>query len=135
MNCVFCKIIKGELPSEKVYEDGDVLAILDIRPVSAGHSLVMPKAHVLDLASAPAETLKALLPAVQKVGNAIIAALGVQGFNVGINNGRAAGQIVDHLHIHVIPRSAGDRLKLWPQRDYASGEMTDVADKIRKQLT
>ena len=132
--CIFCKIIKGELPSEKIYEDDKVLAILDIRPVSPGHTLVMPKEHVSALTDADDSIMGELMPVVKKVAGGVMTGTNSEGFNVNINNGRAAGQIVDHLHIHIIPRRTGDGLKLWSQHDYGEGEMKEVANNIRSKL-
>ena len=134
MDCIFCKIIKGELPKYKVYEDEDVLAFLDINPVAGGHTLVVPKKHFVDLISAPPEVAANIMAITQKIAPAIIEAVGATAFNLGLNNGVQAGQVVDHLHIHIIPRFAGDGLQLWPKIKMKPGELEEIAKKIKSQV-
>lgn len=134
MDCLFCKIIAGEIPGAKVYEDEKVLAFLDINPVNPGHTLAVPKNHYLNLEEIPEIELRELIIAVKKVGRAIKEGLGYAGYNLAVNNDPVSGQIVPHLHFHIIPRKEGDGLKLWPQRQYGEGEMEGVAEKIRKSL-
>ncbi len=134
MDCVFCKIVSGELSSEKVYEDSEFLSIVDIQPVNKGHVLVMPKKHTPDFAEAPEEVLDRLLHVAQKVAKAVVRAVSADGFNFSTNNGRAAHQSVDHLHFHIIPRYYDDGLHPWPHQEYGQGEMAEIADKIRKEL-
>ena len=110
MDCVFCAIAKGEIPSFKVYEDDVVLAYLDINPFSVGHTLVIPKRHSAGLLDTDDETLAAVLARVKKVAAHIKATLPCDGFNILQNNGEAAGQTVHHLHFHIVPRMTGDRL-------------------------
>jgi len=131
-DCVFCKIIREEIPSDKVYEDDNVLAFLDIKPVSSGHTLLIPKVHSENLLNISEEHLANLMSVLPKVAKAIIEATGASGFNVGINNGADAGQIIFHTHIHIIPRNSKDNLQLWAQHDYQEGEATIVAKKIRE---
>lgn len=102
--CVFCDIIAHKIPSKAVYEDDDVLAILDISQLQPGHTIVMPKKHVRNLAEADPETLQKTILAVQKVGKMVLENTDAVGFNVISNCGAAAGQSVDHLHFHVVPR-------------------------------
>lgn len=130
-DCVFCKIIAGELPSSKVYEDDEVVAFLDIHPVRPGHTLLVPKKHCKDFLDCDPEVGAHLMEAAQKVARAVVAGTRAEGFNLGVNNGRAAGQIIFHLHLHVIPRSEGDGLRLWGQQEYKEGEMESVAERIR----
>jgi len=131
MDCIFCKIISGELPSAKVFEDDNVIAFLNIKPISKGHTLVVPKAHVKDLASADYETLCHLMNAVKKIAPAVMAAVDAEGFNLGGNNGAAAGQEVFHLHLHLIPRHSDDGLPRWPHRENTVEERGALAEKIR----
>ena len=131
-NCIFCKIVKEEIPAEKVYEDEHTLAFLDIQPINEGHTLVIPKDHFENLYTLPDETLARMSLAVKKVALAIKEAVDADGINVGMNNEPAAGQVIFHAHIHVIPRKSEDGLHLWPQKDYKVGEATVVAEKIRK---
>lgn len=134
MDCIFCKIIAGELPSHKVYEDGDTLAFLDISPVNYGHTLVVPKKHFTNFEDTPEKELDKVGRAVKKVGRAIKEGLGVKGYNVGANNDPVAGQIISHLHFHIIPRSEGDGLKLWPQGKYGDGEAEEAMRKIKNKI-
>lgn len=131
MECIFCKIIAGEIPSYKVYEDESVLAFLDINPVNAGHTLVVPKKHLINIEEADEQVLCQLIKIVKKVGLSLKHNLGVAGYNIGVNNDSAAGQIVPHLHIHVITRINGDDLKLWPQKKYEVGQAEEVLKKIK----
>lgn len=131
MSCIFCKIIAGEIPSYKVYEDEFTLAFLDINPVNSGHTLVVSKQHVINIEEASAEILCQAIATVKKVGLSLKNNLGVAGYHVGMNNDPVAGQVVPHLHFHVTPRQAGDGLKLWPQKKYATGEAEEVLKKIK----
>lgn len=129
--CVFCKIVAGEIPSHKVYEDDDTLAFLDIAPVSCGHILVIPKKHFQNMEDIPEDELSKLIKAVKKVGRAIKDGLAVAGYNANVNNDPAAGQVIPHIHFHIIPRTEGDGLKLWPQGKYGEGEAEEALEKIK----
>ena len=107
--CVFCRIIGGELPAFKVYEDERTLAFLDANPSAPGHTLIIPKAHVARVEDLPAEDAEALFRALHGLVGRIQEAVGSPASTVGINNGRESGQEVPHVHIHVIPRTRGDR--------------------------
>lgn len=131
MICIFCKIAAGEIPSYKVYEDDDVLAFLDIAPVNPGHALVIPKKHYANLEEIPEEELVKIIKVVKKVGKSVKEKLDAQGYNVFVNNDPAAGQIIPHLHFHIIPRKEGDGLGLWPQGKYAEGEADEIAGKFK----
>lgn len=102
--CVFCSIVKGDIPSYKVYEDDVCLAILDISQVTKGHTLVLSKKHYANLLEADPEDLKHMITVIQKLANELKVKLNAQGVNVLQNNGAAAGQTVEHLHFHIIPR-------------------------------
>ncbi len=102
--CVFCEIVKGNIPSYKLYEDEDVLAILDIAQVTKGHTLVLPKKHFDSLLDADTEVLQKMIPVIQNLAKQIREKTGCAGINVLNNNGEAAGQSVSHLHFHIIPR-------------------------------
>ena len=126
-DCIFCKIIRGEIPSAKVLENDKVLAFLDINPVSRGHTLVIPKTHYGSFPEMPPDVLAALGEALQKIGDAVKSQLDSAGFNVLLNNDRAAGQLIDHSHFHLIPRNMGDGVMDWPPvRPYAEGEMEAI---------
>ena len=106
--CIFCKIIAGEIPSAKVYEDDDVLAILDISQVTRGHTLVMPKKHFANILEADYETVSRCICTAKKRAGQITSATGAVGFNILTNCGETAGQTVGHLHFHIIPRYSSD---------------------------
>lgn len=131
MDCIFCKIIAGEIPSFKVYEDEFTLAFLDINPVNPGHTLVVPKKHAANIEEADEQMLCHIMKTVKKVGFSLKNNLGAPGYNVLENNDPASGQIVPHLHFHLVPRMADDGLKLWPQKKYADGEAEEVLNKIK----
>ncbi|MEI7741551.1 MAG: HIT family protein [bacterium] len=133
-DCLFCKIIAGEIPSTKVYEDQDVVAFLDISPVNKGHTLVVPKSHAENFLVVSEDVSAKAFGAAQKVAKAVLAATGAHGFNLHVNNGHVSGQVVDHLHIHIIPRFEGDGLEHWPKMTYGSGEMWEVGEKIKKSI-
>jgi len=132
--CIFCKIVKGEIPSEKVFENKKFLAFLDIGPVNKGHTLVIPKKHYKNLFDMPEEELKGYIEAIQKVSKAIIKAVNADGISINMSNEPAAGQVVMHAHFHLIPRLKGDGLKLWPQGKYKEGEADEIKDKITNCL-
>ena len=102
MDCIFCKIIKGEIPSYKVYEDEKVLVFLDINPNSPGHTLIVPKEHTTDLMSISSETLSYIMEKAKEIANLIVNRLDADGFTLLQNNGIA--QDVKHFHLHIIPR-------------------------------
>ncbi|MBR9691863.1 HIT family protein [Candidatus Woesearchaeota archaeon] len=133
-DCIFCKIIKGEIPCAKVYEDENVFAFLDIAPVSKGHTLVIPKEHGENLLDISDKALADTAKAAKKIAKAIVKATKADGFNFSQNNGTAAGQGVMHFHFHIIPRFKEDRLKPWPHGKYEQGEDKDIAEKISSLL-
>lgn len=135
-NCVFCGIVKGEIPATRIYEDDDVIAFMDIGPVVKGHALVVPKAHHNPITQTPIAVLHKLIAVVQKVARAQIAGLSADGVNVSQANGQTAGQVVPHIHFHVIPRFAADGHHWnWTPRKYESpAEMQDYANRIRQAL-
>jgi histidine triad (HIT) family protein len=133
-DCIFCKIIAKDIPAEIVYEDAKIVVFVDIKPNNPGHVLVMPREHAPDFASAPEASIQAVALMAQRMGRVIMQAFGAPGFNIGVNNGRAAGQVVDHLHMHVIPRFEGDGLVHWHGKSYKEGEIEEVGQKLRKLL-
>lgn len=135
MDCLFCKIIAGEIPAQKVYENDTVLAFLDIHPVNIGHTLVIPKTHHTNLYETPDETLAQVMTVVKKISVVIKSSLNADGINIEMNNDPVAGQIIFHTHIHIIPRFDGDGFKHWHGvRDYNDFEMTRVQEKIKTNL-
>ncbi len=134
-DCIFCKIVSGEVPSARVYEDEHCVAFLDINPVSRGHTLVIPREHYRDFLEAPAEQVKVLAEACSRVSPAVVKAMSAEGFNLFVANGRCAGQEIDHLHVHIIPRRAGDGLGLgWKAGRYVEGEIEEVRAAIAAQI-
>ncbi len=130
-NCIFCKIVRGEVPSNKVYENGHVLAFLDINPVSRGHTLVIPKKHCGDIFDIGEEDAKSAIAAAKKVASAAMKGLGAQGINLLNSNGKAAGQEVFHFHMHVIPRYQDDSIKMFPVQKYKETDFKVTAEKIK----
>ena len=131
MDCIFCKIIKGEIPSHQAYKDDKVMAFLDILPISPGHTIVVPKRHINDFESLTNEELSAMMQLVKNVGHAMLEGLGAKGYSFFLDNKSAANQHVPHVHFHIVPRVEGDGLERWPQSGYEDGQ----ADKVIKKLT
>ena len=134
--CIFCKILRGELPSHVVLDDDVCLAFLDRTPLFHGHVLVVPRTHVVTLPELAPAAVGPLFQRVQGIAAALPAALGAQGTFVALNNG--VSQSVPHLHVHVVPRTKGDGLKgfFWPRKRYASDEeMAAIARQIREALS
>ncbi len=130
--CIFCKIIKGDIPSDKVYEDDKFLAFLDITPMNLGHTLLIPKEHHKDLFEIPDTTLCEIGPAIKKIAEAVKEGTKAHGINIGMNNGPVAGQVVFHAHIHIIPRFSDDGYKLWHGKEYDEEASQKIAKKIRE---
>ena len=134
-DCLFCKIIAGNIPAVKIYEDEHALAFLDINPNNHGHTLIVPKKHFKNMLEVPAEEFALLAPAMAKVSKAVFKGMDAIGLNINVNNERPAGQIIFHLHIHIIPRFEGDRLRVWSRNvSYKDGEMEEVAVRIQNAL-
>lgn len=131
-DCIFCKIIAGEIPCWKLYDDEHVLAFLDIGPLCEGHCLIIPKKHYVTIDQMPAAEAAACMAVVPKLSEAVVAATGAAGWNVLQNNHQVAGQAVDHVHIHIIPRNEDDGLGFrWP-----AGELDkDAAKKLQAAIT
>lgn len=134
--CVFCAIIRGQSPVAKVYEDNIFLAFMDKYPITSGHTLVLPKYHYGDLFQMTEDEVGNLYRVVHTIASAVYSATGAQGLNTGQNNGKAANQIVPHVHVHIIPRYEKDsRDGKWPSRkvsDYR--ELEEIANRIKKNL-
>ena len=134
-DCIFCKIIAGELPSSKLYEDDLVLSFMDIAPLSPGHSLVIPKNHYETFPEIPAEEAAAVTAAMLKVAPAIMKSQNADGFNLLLANGACAGQVVDHIHFHIVPRKNDDGLGFgWRHGTYADGEAAEIHQSILASL-
>ncbi|MBU1037211.1 HIT family protein [Patescibacteria group bacterium] len=132
MECIFCKIVEGDLPCYKIYEDKRLIAFLDINPVNKGHVLVCPKDHYLNFLDTPVDLIKDLIVAAHYLAAAVTEAVGAKDFNLGINNGKIAGQMIDHVHFHIIPRFTNDNLHPWPGKTLADDEMKRIMGNIKK---
>lgn len=108
MDCLFCKIVKGVVPSHKIYEDDNVFAFLDVYPVTNGHTVVIPKKHYNTFTQMSEEEAAILFASVNKITKAIEKAFNLNGLNVGMNIGEVAGQSIHHIHVHIIPRTLED---------------------------
>ncbi len=137
-DCIFCKIINGEIPSAKVYEDEDVYAFLDISQVTKGHTLVIPKAHHANVYELPEDVAGKLFAVIPKITNAVKKAYNPIGLNLLNNNGEAAGQTVFHYHLHIIPRyGEGDGFgAVWKthNNDYTPEQLQEIAQTINKNI-
>ncbi|CAE6228746.1 unnamed protein product [Arabidopsis arenosa] len=137
-DCVFCKIIRGESPCLKLYEDDMCLCILDTNPLSHGHSLIIPKLHYPTLEETPPSVVAAMCSKVPLISNAIVKATGSDSFNLLVNNGAAAGQVIFHTHIHIIPRKERDCL--WASESLRrhtlklDKEASQLVSRVRQQL-
>jgi len=134
-DCIFCKIVGGEIPSTKVYEDDTKLAFMDIGPVRPGHVLLIPKKHYERLTDMPADEAADLASVLPKLARAVVKAAGADGFNIHQTNGACSGQVVPHVHLHVIPRHDDDGYSFrWKAGSYAEDEMARWRDKIAAAL-
>ncbi|GAB6162385.1 HIT family protein [Desulfothermus naphthae] len=135
MECIFCKIVRGEIPCAEVYSDDNILAFLDIAPISKGHTLVIPKDHYENLFDMPEELGNHFLKVMKILGLAIMKTTGATGINVVMNNYSSAGQVVPHAHWHLVPRIEGDGLFRLKQNKYDSDEdMVTLATKIKEYI-
>jgi histidine triad (HIT) family protein len=133
-NNVFAKVLRGEIPAHKLYEDADTLAFLDIMPRSEGHTLVITKEKARDLSDISPEALGKLMAVVQKLAPKIAEAVGADGVLIQQFNGPAAGQTVFHLHVHIVPRKEGVPLKPHAGKMEDQANLAAVAEKIKKTL-
>ncbi len=134
-DCVFCKMVAGQISVTKIYEDEVVLAFLDIGPISDGHTLVIPRQHFEKLHDCPAELLGQVGSCLGRIAKAVVGAMNSEAYNVMCNNGRTAGQLIGHLHYHIIPRNTGDGVfNRWPAYKYEAGKIETIAAKIRQNL-
>ncbi len=134
-NNVFAKVLRGEIPCHKIYEDGDTLAFLDIMPRTEGHALVITKEKARDLFDVSPKALAKLMAVVQKLAPKIKDAMGADGVLIQQFNGAAAGQTVFHLHMHIIPRKEGEALKPHAGKMEDQAKLAATAEQIRKKLT
>ena len=131
---VFAKVLRGEIPCHRIYEDEDTLAFLDIMPRSEGHTLVITKEKARDLFDITPEALGKLMAVVQKLAPKIQQAMGAEGLLIQQFNGAAAGQTVFHLHVHIIPRKEGEALKPHAGKIEDQAKLAATAEKIRKKI-
>lgn len=133
-NCIFCKILAGDIPSTTVYEDESFKAILDVSPAARGHVIILPKNHAPNIFELPDEDASKIMIVAKKIASALKAAYQCDGVNILQNNGEAAGQTVFHLHVHVIPRFEGDTVDI----GWVNGDMPEdpaaIADEIKANL-
>lgn len=135
MDCLFCSIIEGKQPCQKIYDGENIIAFLDIFPINEGHTLVMTKEHFASFLHVPADRLSKLILVAQKVAAAMKEAYALKGFNIQQNDGLVAGQAIPHIHFHVIPRFHGDGVRIPSgHRPYAEGRIQQVRDKIVAKL-
>ncbi|MFH1511303.1 MAG: HIT domain-containing protein, partial [Candidatus Woesearchaeota archaeon] len=118
------------IPSSKVFENSNFLAFLDFSPVSKGHTLLIPKKHYETLMDLPDELLKDISVQLKEISSAVMRATNCEGISISQSNNKAAGQVVPHIHFHIIPRFVNDSLKQWPQGKYEDGEMDNICKKI-----
>jgi len=134
-SCIFCKIVRKQAPASIIFEDELVIAFLDIKPLNLGHVLVIPKAHSVDIFDIPASELSDVHKVVQLVSGAIKKATNADGISIIQQNGRAAGQDIFHLHVHVVPRFEGQKMPRFSDlKEVDRTKLDDIAKKIRKLL-
>lgn len=134
-SCIFCRIVGGEIPSMQVLESKHAVAFLDVAPLARGHLLLIPRAHYLTITDMPSEAVSLVTGHVPELVAALMRMDGVTGVNVLQNNGRSAGQVVNHVHFHLIPRRDDDGLGFrWNAGKYAEGEAACVRDELSSYL-
>jgi histidine triad (HIT) family protein len=137
MDCLFCKIVSGAIPSYQIYEDDFVYAFLDIYPTSEGHTIVLPKKHFQRFTQMSEEDASSLFASVNKIAKAVEKALDVPGSNIGLNNGEVAGQSVPHVHVHIIPRRVNDKggsMHTIVNQHPDTGNIGELAEVIKKAV-
>ena len=131
MDCIFCKIVNGEIPSLKVYEDEYTMVFMDIAKDVDGHMVAIPKKHIKNILDCDVDTLSHLMSTVKKVANYCADKCGYEGVNLLNASDESAGQSVPHFHIHIIPRRRNDNVDAWPKFDGANCETEEIYEKIR----
>jgi histidine triad (HIT) family protein len=135
-DCIFCKIVRGEMPADRIFEDDATFSFLTIGPNNPGHALVIPKSHASNIYEMADDSLASVIKSVKKLAKAVKETVHADGVNIIMNNEPAAGQVVFHAHIHVIPRHKDDGLKHWEQRyTYGEGEGQQLAQKISSAIS
>ena len=134
-DCIFCKIANGEIPSSTVYENSDFKVILDVAPAAKGHCLIIPKEHFQNIFDIDADTAAKLFSLATEVARALKQELQCDGLNIVQNNGAAAGQTVNHFHLHLIPRFEGDDVSIgWVPKQSDGQELLELAKALRKRI-
>jgi histidine triad (HIT) family protein len=134
-DCVFCRIIAGEIPAATLITTDKVVSFLDINPVNPGHALVVPRRHVSSLLDLLQDELHVAMFVARRLAAAITQVTGSPAFNILQNNGREAGQVIDHVHLHVIPRDADDGFELgWRQLSYSEGRLEELRRAIKARV-
>jgi len=131
-DCLFCKIVAGDIQSQKVYEDENIYAFLDIKPVHLGHTLVVSKKHSEDILSIDSQSWGQMNEVVHKLAPKVKEATQSDGINIIMNNKKSAGQLIDHAHIHIIPRFLNDGFKGLPQHEETKEALDEMAEKIAR---
>jgi len=136
VDCIFCKIVEGKIPSSKIYEDDLIYSFLDINPASKGHLLIIPKRHCENLNDLTNDELKAIFDLINKISNIIETVLETSSFNLLLNYGREAGQVINHIHFHLIPRKKDDGLAIskWPFMKFSGEHLNEIAKFFREKL-
>lgn len=132
--CIFCKIVKGDAPSMKVFEDEFTLAFMDVAKDVDGHVLVVPKKHIKNILDCDNDTLEYVIKTAKKVSNHLTTKCGYEGVNLLNASDESAGQSVPHFHIHIIPRKSGDGINAWPRFDGAVYETREIYERIRMSI-
>lgn len=128
--CIFCSIIKGDIPSYKIYEDESVYAFLDIADDAIGHTLVIPKKHYENILDIPSDELSKVMSVVKKISNHYVDNCGFTGVNIMNASGKDAQQSVFHLHFHIIPRKEGDGMNTWPKLEKANSDFQKICEEL-----
>lgn len=133
-DCIFCKIAAGEIPSRKIYEDNDLIAIMDLSPTSKGHSLIIPKEHCTNIYDIDEDIAAKVMKTAKKLATKMTVALNCDGFNLLQNNGETAGQTMFHFHMHLIPRykDADNNMLKFTSVSFSDEEMDAIRDQIIK---
>jgi len=134
-NCIFCSIVEGRIPAFIIYQDKNLLAIMDRYPSTRGHILILPKRHVADIYGLNAEEAAAIIPLAQRISAKMRDALGMEGLNLIQNNGKVAGQVIDHFHLHLLPRYENDgvRISANPDSDQSVEELERLKALLKLQ--
>ncbi len=133
--CPFCLIVQGQIPTKRVYEDAKVMAVLDIRPATKGHTLVFPKEHAMFLHQVPDDTVRQLFSVVAKLSNAVFEAVQAEGTNIVLSQGQLAGQASPHVLVNIIPRFKEDKVAVgWQPGKSDDADLEKIAEEVKKRV-